>query len=144
MECLTGDLPCFGYQRGEWLSLGEKECWLWLYGHLALSEAFDPAPETLAEVKQLLATYLPEINEIIAEKKEYCEQHGLDPQEHLGLPDTLFTDYYNPFVIHEARGLDLLNAETGELVPDGIPDGICLLYKLRDGEVVEVMRAEEI
>jgi len=42
------------------------------------------------------------------------------------------------------QGLDLLNAETGELVPDGIPDGICILYELRDGEVVKVTRAEDM
>lgn len=41
-------------------------------------------------------------------------------------------------------GLDLLNAETGELVPDGIPDAVLLLYELRDGEVVGVTRAEDM
>ncbi|MCD6283464.1 hypothetical protein J7J84_07720 [bacterium] len=41
-------------------------------------------------------------------------------------------------------GLDVLNAETGELVPDGIPDGICILYELRDGEVVNVTLAEDM
>jgi len=41
-------------------------------------------------------------------------------------------------------GLDVLNAETGELVPDGIPDGICILYELRDGEVVNITRAEDM
>jgi hypothetical protein len=49
-----------------------------------------------------------------------------------------FADGYGP------QGLDLLNAATGELEPDGIPDGICLLYKLKDGEVVEIIRAEGI
>jgi len=43
-----------------------------------------------------------------------------------------------------AKGLDLISYATGELKPDGIPDGICLLYKLKDGAVVEVVRAEEI
>lgn len=37
-------------------------------------------------------------------------------------------------------GLDLLNAKTGEFEPDGIPDGIGILYKLKDGKVVEVVR----
>jgi hypothetical protein len=41
-------------------------------------------------------------------------------------------------------GLDLLNAETGELKPDGIPDGICILYELKDGEVVNVTLAEDM
>jgi hypothetical protein len=58
-------------------------------------------------------------------------------QLNLNRPDT---SLYNA----PPRGLDLLNAETGELEPDGIPDGICLLYKLKDGEVVEVIRAEGI
>ena len=39
-------------------------------------------------------------------------------------------------------GLDLLNASTGELTPDGLGDGISVLYKLRDGEVIEVIHAE--
>lgn len=41
-------------------------------------------------------------------------------------------------------GLDVLNAETGELKPDGIPDGVVLLYELRDGKVVKTTRAEEM
>ena len=42
------------------------------------------------------------------------------------------------------QGLDVLNAETGELKPDGIPDGICILYELKNGEVVNVARAEDM
>jgi hypothetical protein len=38
-------------------------------------------------------------------------------------------------VIRQAtRGLDLLNGATGELIPDGIPDGVLLLYKLDAGQ----------
>jgi len=44
----------------------------------------------------------------------------------------------------EHVGLDVLNAETGELVPDSIPDGICILYELRDGGVVKITRAEDM
>ncbi|MCD6283461.1 hypothetical protein J7J84_07705 [bacterium] len=50
----------------------------------------------------------------------------------------------DPLAPGRHRGLDVLNAETGELVPDGIPDGICILYELRDGEVVNVTRAEDM
>ncbi len=42
------------------------------------------------------------------------------------------------------QGLDVVNAETGELKPDGIPDGIVLLYELRDGKVVKTTRAEDM
>jgi hypothetical protein len=38
------------------------------------------------------------------------------------------------------RGLDLLTGATGELAPDGIPDGVVLLYKLDAGRVAEVTR----
>ncbi len=56
-------------------------------------------------------------------------------------------EYYDLFRdFHEfgPRGFDLLNDQTGELIPDGKRDGICLLYKLVDGELAEVIRADGI
>lgn len=136
MECLTGDLSCFGYQRGEWLGLDEQECWLWFYGNRKAYEEYSTAPATRDGVKRLLAGYSAGI-------QEFIEQHSDEPVNEFGLPHSLFARY-NPFVINEPSGLDLINAKTGELAPDGIPDGICLLYKLKDGEVVEVVPAEGI
>ncbi len=40
--------------------------------------------------------------------------------------------------------LDILNAETGQLTPDGILDGIVPLYKLKDGKVVEKVSAKDL
>jgi hypothetical protein len=37
-------------------------------------------------------------------------------------------------------GLDLVDAEDGLIKPDGSPDGIVLLYKLKDGKVTEVVK----
>ncbi len=37
-------------------------------------------------------------------------------------------------------GLDLVDADDGLIQPDGIPDGIVLLYKLKEGKVVEVVK----
>jgi hypothetical protein len=37
-------------------------------------------------------------------------------------------------------GLDLVDREKGLIQPDGLPDGIVLLYKLKDGKVVEVVK----
>lgn len=44
----------------------------------------------------------------------------------------------------EMPGLDLVDNDDGLIRPDGIPDGICILYELRDGEVVNVTRAEDM
>jgi len=41
-------------------------------------------------------------------------------------------------------GLDLVNPMSGEINPDGIPDGIIVLYELRDGEVTKITRAEDM
>lgn len=37
-------------------------------------------------------------------------------------------------------GLDLVDTDDGLIQPDGIPDGIVLLYKLKEGEVIEVVK----
>lgn len=37
-------------------------------------------------------------------------------------------------------GLDLVDTDDGLIQPDGIPDGIVLLYKLKDGKVTEVVK----
>jgi hypothetical protein len=64
----------------------------------------------------------------------------------LGLDDrSAFLWFYaQPSRRAKAQGLDVLNAETGELKPDGIPDGIVLLYELREGKVVKTTRAEDM
>ncbi len=41
-------------------------------------------------------------------------------------------------------GLDVLNAETGDLKPDGIPDGVALKLELREGQVVNITKAESM
>lgn len=38
------------------------------------------------------------------------------------------------------QGLDLVTNDVGLIQPDGIPDGIVLLYKLKDGQVTEVVK----
>lgn len=43
---------------------------------------------------------------------------------------------------HAPRGLDLLDAASGELIPDGIPDGICLLYHFKHGALASIVDAE--
>jgi hypothetical protein len=48
------------------------------------------------------------------------------------------------FVEEPVQGMDLLNAETGELEPDGISDGICILFELKDGEIVRVRYDSEL
>jgi hypothetical protein len=55
-----------------------------------------------------------------------------------------YLDLFRDFSEFGRRGFDLLNDETGELTPDGKRDGICLLYKLKDGELAEVIRADGI
>jgi hypothetical protein len=57
--------------------------------------------------------------------------------------DTAADDNLSTYEHPEPFGLDILNAETGELVPDGIPDGVVLFCKLQNGEVAEITRAEE-
>lgn len=42
----------------------------------------------------------------------------------------------------EVTGLDILNAATGEVRPDGIPDGVLLVYELSGGKVENVRRWE--
>jgi len=61
------------------------------------------------------------------EKSAYLWMYGMLPDGRTGLV-----------------GLDILNAETGELKPDGLPDGIVLLYELQDGEVVNITLAEDM
>jgi len=121
---LYGDLPYFGYQRGEWLSADESECWLWLYGHTSWAEAIDHLPRNLDEAKALM-----ERPNFIVEWPN-CFSQFVRPVEWLpGL------------YLH---GLDLVNSATQTIEPDGIPDYISLLYKLKDGAVVEVVRAEDM
>lgn len=55
-----------------------------------------------------------------------------------------YYDLFRDFSEFGRLGFDLLNDETGELVPDGKRDGICLLYKLKDGKLAEVLRADGI
>jgi len=38
------------------------------------------------------------------------------------------------------QGLDLVDNDDGLIQPDGIPDGIVVLYKLKEGEVIEVVK----
>ena len=73
------------------------------------------------------------------------------PEQNNPVPDNLSEmqaeEYYELFTGFQEfgpLGLDLETGRSGRLVPDGIPDGICLLYRLRDGELVEVVRAEGI
>lgn len=40
----------------------------------------------------------------------------------------------------EIPGLDLVDNDDGLIQPDGIPDGIVVLYKLKEGEVIEVVK----
>ncbi|MCD6283458.1 hypothetical protein J7J84_07690 [bacterium] len=40
----------------------------------------------------------------------------------------------------EMPGLDLVDNDDGLIQPDGIPDGIVVLYKLKEGEVIEVVK----
>jgi hypothetical protein len=53
-----------------------------------------------------------------------------------GRPDSSATD--------TLTGLDVLNAETGELKPDGIPDGVVLKLELRGGQVVNITKADSM
>ena len=41
-------------------------------------------------------------------------------------------------------GLDVINAETGELKPDGLADDVAILLELRDGKVVKTTRAQDM
>jgi hypothetical protein len=52
--------------------------------------------------------------------------------------------YADPYPHGAHLGLDVVNADTGEIKPDGIPDGIVLLYELREGKVVKTTRAEDM
>ena len=40
----------------------------------------------------------------------------------------------------ELYGLDLVDNDDGLIQPDGIPDGIVVLYKLKEGKVIEVVK----
>lgn len=114
------DLPFFGYQRGEWFGESPRSAWLWFYG----------------------SNIWPEHNHPPA-------QYFVDWEMSDGVGKSAATEFYELFAWfafpdQPVRGLDLLNAKTGALEPDGISDGICLLYKLEDGTVVDVVRAEGI
>jgi len=54
----------------------------------------------------------------------------------------VLTGYLDELSKPEQRvvGLDLVDADDGLIQPDGIPDGIVLLYKLKEGKVVEVVK----
>ncbi len=49
-----------------------------------------------------------------------------------------------PMARWKPMGLDLISCDTGEIQPDGTADGICLLYKLKNGEIAEVIRAGDL
>jgi hypothetical protein len=104
-------LPFFGYQRGEWFGADKSEAWIWFYG----SNLYPNYP--FGEDSQDPFEMPPEAKaeELLLEVMAW---------------------YPGP-----PLGLDLLNAQTGELTPDGIPDGICLLCKLSHGKLVEVIDA---
>jgi hypothetical protein len=121
-DYLGSDLPYFGYQRGEWLGGSQKECWLWFYGHTRWAAGYDPLPTHIVGVRRMLQDPAFEVRWAQGLNVFPTNQGGLLP----------------------LTGLDLLNADTAELLPDGTPDYICLLYKLRDGQVAEVVRAPDM
>ena len=108
-------LSFFGYQRGEWFGADDGEAWIWFYG------------SNLWPVNYPGVGDMPDYSEISADQMEARAQNLLS---------TEFACYPGP-----PLGLDLLNAQTGELKPDGVPDGICLLCKLSHGKLVEVVDA---
>lgn len=56
--------------------------------------------------------------------------------------ETVVPDYFAEAGEPPARvvGMDLVDNDDGLIRPDGIPDGIVLLYKLKEGKVVEVVK----
>jgi hypothetical protein len=124
MEYIRGDMPYFGYQRGEWLGDDADSCWLWLYGYTSWADKCRNLPSNIKQARKLLLD------------EEFAATHSptFGPIPHF---------CWDTFEL-EPKGLDLLDAGCGLLKPDGIPDYICLLYKLRDGEIVEVVRAEDL
>lgn len=124
MEYIRGDMPYFGYQRGEWLGDDSNSCWLWFYGYTSWADKYKTLPSNIKQAKKLLLD------------REFATEHGQD--------DTLIANFCWDTIELEPKGLDLLDAGRGLLKPDGVPDYICLLYKLKDGAVVEVVRADDM
>jgi hypothetical protein len=115
--------PFFGYQRGEHMGTDSSEAWLWFYGNNRPAALSQLVPVSLRR---------PEFN-------------GYEPQDETVVSDQTMNDLHarsGLFPLYEPQGLDLINAKSGEMQPDGIPDGICLLYKLKDGKLIESIAAE--
>ncbi|MCB1216885.1 PQQ-binding-like beta-propeller repeat protein [bacterium] len=72
------------------------------------------------------------------------ENNNPIPEERSDYRESEYYDLFFSTWIYADRGLDLLNPLTGELEPDGKPDGICLLYHLKNGKVEEVLRAVDL
>jgi hypothetical protein len=111
------NMPYFGYQRGEWIGSTREHAWLWYYGS---NEWYD-LHEGVPTGNELLYEFASE------EARETFWFAG--SSRHEGTP---------------VEGMDLLNAETGELEPDGIPDGICFLFELKDGEIARIRYDSEL
>ncbi len=114
---LLPSMPFFGYQRGEWFGSDECEAWIWFYGEQNFPAEF------------LIPT--PVISSLTLDTTKK-------------VPKGLERAWQYFAKIRPLQGLDLIDYSTGELTPDGIPDGICLLVKCKDGEILEVVSSKVI
>jgi hypothetical protein len=109
---VRSDLLYFGYSRGEWFGSGTDECWLWVYGDPIWMELGSKIPDNIPEIQALL------------KRKKMRPQDLLSQLLHA-----------TEFMLSDVNGLDLIDFSTGELKPDGMPDSIFVLYKLKAGKV---------